>query len=197
MNAAEGFPSGLFAQHRAIEALLRQLDRVRTRGGLTDDEDLRLLAALRRLLLPHLAAEEEHLYPLARRCLPGGRALADAAGRTHASIRRLLDRADDHRLSVSGRRRATTVLLLVLRTHLRGEEEQLFPALRARARPDELRRCERRLREPRAGPPGSPGSVGAAGSAGSAVWGLPPGAGAITALRDHLTGHDSTGQHSP
>ncbi|MFD8708474.1 hemerythrin domain-containing protein [Kitasatospora sp. NPDC059648] len=191
MDAAEGFPSGLFAQHRAIEALLRQLDGVRTRGGTTDDEDLRLLCALRRLLVPHLAAEEEHLYPLARRCLPGGRALADAAGCTHASIRRLLDRANDHRLSVPGRRRATAVLLLVLRTHVRGEEEHLFPALRARARPDELRRCERRLREPRAGP------AGPAGRADSAVWGLPPGAGAITALRDHLTGHESTGQQSP
>ncbi|MFH9347704.1 hemerythrin domain-containing protein [Kitasatospora sp. NPDC017646] len=164
MNAAEGFPSGLFAQHRAIEALLRQLDGVRARDGATDDEDLRLLSALRRLLLPHLATEEEHLYPLARRCLPGGRALADAAGRTHASIRRLLDRTDDRRLSVAGRRRATAVLLLVLRTHLRGEEEQLLPALRSRARPDELRRCERRLGEPRAGPPVPAGSTGPAGS---------------------------------
>ncbi|MEU4300685.1 hemerythrin domain-containing protein [Kitasatospora aureofaciens] len=194
MKAAEGFPSGLCAQHRAIEALLRQLDGVRTRGGTSDEEDLRLLAALRRLLLPHLAAEEEHLYPLARRYLPVGRALADAAGCTHASIRRLLDRADDCRLSVTGRRRATAVLLLVLRTHLRGEEEQLFPALRARARPDELRRCERRLREPRAGPPGA---TGPAGPAGPAVRGLPPGAGAITALRERLTGHDNSGQHSP
>ncbi|MGW2374278.1 hypothetical protein [Kitasatospora sp. NPDC001683] len=70
----------------------------------------------------------------------------------------------------------------------RGDEEQLFPALRARARPDALRRCERRLREARAGPRGSRCPT---------VWGLPPGAGAITALRNHLAGHDTTGQRSP
>ncbi|MEU6234443.1 hemerythrin domain-containing protein, partial [Kitasatospora sp. NPDC047058] len=136
-------------------------------------------------------AEEAHLYPLARRCLPAGDALALAAGRTHAAIRRLLDRADDDRLSATERRRATAAVVIVLRAHLRGEEEQLFPALRARGAPEELRRCDRRMGEARSRQSGSQ-------TPGAEVWGLPPGAGAIAALRGHVTGHNASGhRHSP
>ncbi|MFD0273451.1 hemerythrin domain-containing protein [Kitasatospora sp. NPDC127111] len=206
MNGAEGFPSRLFAEHRAIEALLRQLDGVAARGGTANggtagDEGVRLVALLRQLLEPHMVAEEAYLYPLVRRCLPAGAALAVAAGRTHAAIRRLLDRADDTRLSAAERRRATAAMVVVLRAHLRGEEEQLFPALRARGAPEELRRCDRRMGEARARRPGAqaPGAQAAgAQAAGAEVWGLPPGAGAIAALRDHVTGHDTSGhRHSP
>ncbi|MFD0345224.1 hypothetical protein ACFQ0M_02330 [Kitasatospora aburaviensis] len=74
----------------------------------------------------------------------------------------------------------------MLRAHLRGEEERLFPALRARVAPEELRRCARRLREARPTGPDAP------------VWGLPPGTGAIAAVRDGLTGHDTArSRHSP
>ncbi|WP_316528408.1 hemerythrin domain-containing protein [Kitasatospora brasiliensis] len=185
MNGVEGFPNRLSAEHRAIEALLRQLTRTTTGVG-DDSEALRLLGSLRRLLGPHLVVEETHLYPLARRRLTAGDALADAAGRSHATIRRLLDRAQDDRLYAGGRRHTVTVLAVLLRAHLRGEDERLFPALRARAAAEELRTCERRMREGWARQPGAP------------LWGLPPGTGAIAALRDHVSGHDTSGQqHSP
>ncbi|MFJ9442455.1 hemerythrin domain-containing protein [Kitasatospora sp. NPDC101235] len=183
MNGAEGFPVRLSAEHRAIEALLRRLNRTTTRAGTPDEEALRLLGSLRRLLAPHLLAEEAHLYPLARRCLVAGDALADAADGSHAAIRRLLDRAQDGRLSAGGRRHATAVLVVLLRAHLRGEEERLFPALRARAAPRDLRTCERRMHEGRGRRPGAP------------LRGLPPGTGAIAALRDHVSGHDGSGHH--
>ncbi|MFJ7906652.1 hemerythrin domain-containing protein [Kitasatospora sp. NPDC096204] len=186
MNGAEGFPARLSAEHRAIEALLRRLTRITDRAGAHDGEALQLLGSLRRLLSPHLLAEEAHLYPLARRRLPAGDALADAAGRSHTAIRRLLDRAQDERLSAGGRRHATAVLVVLLRTHLRGEDERLFPALRARAAAEELRSCERRMREGRARRPGA------------RLWGLPPGTGAIASLRDDVSGHDTSGhRHSP
>ncbi|MER7756368.1 hemerythrin domain-containing protein [Kitasatospora sp. NPDC097643] len=186
MNGAEGFPSGLCAEHRAVEAVLRRLDSARANGGPAPEEGLRLLCSLRRLLDVHLAAEEDHLYPLVRRRLPAGGALADAAVHTHATIRRLLERAADERLSSTEHRRCTAALLVVLRAHLRGEEERLFPALRARATAQELRRCARHLRGARAARPDAP------------VWGLPPGTGAIAAVRDHLTGHGTRERwHSP
>ncbi|MEV7184111.1 hemerythrin domain-containing protein [Kitasatospora sp. NPDC093102] len=185
MNAAEDFPSRLSAEHRAIEALLHRLNRTATRTGIPDEEALRLLGSLRRLLAPHLLTEEAHLYPLARRCLAAGDALADAAGSSHAAIRRLLDRAEDGRLSAGGRRHATAVLVVLLRAHLRGEEERLFPALRARAAPRDLRICERRMYEGRGRRPGAP------------LRGLPPRPGAIAARRDHVGGHDTSGhRHS-
>ncbi|MFJ9610572.1 hemerythrin domain-containing protein [Kitasatospora sp. NPDC101176] len=186
MDGADGFPGRLHTEHRAIEALLRRLDGERDRGAPAPDEDLHLLDALRRVLEPHLAAEDAHLYPLVRRCLPSGAALADAAATSHATIRRLLERATDGLLPAAGRRRAAASLSTVLRTHLRGEEERLFPALRARAAPRDLRRCGRGLSDGRRAGPDAP------------VWGLPPGTGAIAAVRDHLTGHDTSERgHSP
>ncbi|MFI6151538.1 hemerythrin domain-containing protein [Kitasatospora sp. NPDC051170] len=176
MVGAENFPTRLYAEHRAIEAVLGRLD-----AGGPPLEDLRLLGCLQRLLIPHLAAEEEHLYPLVRRHLSAGGPLADVGAHTHATIRRLLEQALEAQTSPTGRR-ATAALLIVLRAHLHGEEQRLFPALRARAAPEELRRCERRLHAGRPEPPASP------------VWGLPPGTGAIAAVRDHLTGHDTSSQ---
>lgn len=187
MNGPVAFPSELCAEHRAVEAVLRRLDGARSDGGPAPDDELRLLHALRELLERHLAVEEEHVYPLVRRYLPAGGALADAAVHTHATIRRLVERALDGRLPAAERHPATETLLVVLRAHLSGEEAQLFPALRLRAPSEELRRCSRRLREAPATHPPQP------------VWGLPPGAGAIASVRDHLTGHDSSQQrrHSP
>lgn len=186
MNGTEGFPGRLSAEHRAIEVLLRRLTGTATRADGPEEEAVRLLDSLRELLHPHLLAEEAHLYPLARRCLITGDALAGAAARSHTAIRRLLDLAADDRLSADGRRRATAVLVVLLRSHLRGEDERLFPALRAHAEPEELRTCERRMRE------------GWNRRSGAPLWGPPPGAGAIAALRDDVGGHDTSGRrHSP
>ncbi|MGA5820945.1 DUF6098 family protein [Kitasatospora sp. NPDC094028] len=182
MNGPEAFPSELCAEHRAVEALLRRLDAVRTDSGPAPDDDIRLLRSLRDLLDRHRSVEEEHVHPLVRRYLPAGGALADAAVHTHTTIRLLIDRALDRRVPADERHHATDTLLLVLRAHLRGAEDRLFPALRLRAPAEELRRCSRRVREtPPANPP-------------RPVWGLPPGTGAIAAVRDHLTGHDSSQQ---
>ncbi|WP_369185478.1 hemerythrin domain-containing protein [Streptomyces sp. Y1] len=179
MNGPEAFPSELCAEHRAMETVLRRLAGIRADSGPGPDDDLRLLHALRELLDRHHTVEEEYLHPLVRRYLPAGGALADAAVHTHTTIRLLTDRALDRRLPPGERHHAIDTLLLVLRAHLRGEEDRLFPALRLRAPAEELRRCSRRVRE---APPRNPPRP---------VWGLPPGTGAIAAVRDHLTGHDS------
>ncbi|MEU8511042.1 hemerythrin domain-containing protein [Kitasatospora sp. NPDC048722] len=186
MNGPEAFPSELCAEHRAVETVLRRLDGTRTDGGPVPDDDTRLLHALRELLDRHLAVEEDHVHPLVRRYLPAGGALADAAVHTHTTIRLLIDRALDEHLPVAERHHATDTLLVVVRAHLSGEEDRLFPALRLRVPAEELRRCSRRVRE---APPTTPPRP---------VWGIPPGAVATATVRDHLTGHGSSEQrHSP
>lgn len=172
MNGPEEFPSELCAEHRAVETVLRRLDGTRTDDGPVPDDDTRLLEALRELLDRHLAIEEEHVHPLVRRYLPAGGAVADAAVHTHTTIRQLIDRALDGRLPVAERHHATDTLLVVLRAHLSGEENRLFPALLLRAPAEELRRCSRRVRE---APPTTPPQP---------VWEPAEGAGTVAAVRD-------------
>ncbi|MFJ8436713.1 hemerythrin domain-containing protein [Kitasatospora sp. NPDC094019] len=186
MNGHDGLLGELCVEHRALEALLRRLDRVHARNGHAVVEDRRLLAELSALLDEHLTAEERYFYPLVARHLPAGRALADAARHTHATVRRLLSRAMDERLAADDRVRCTGSLLVLLRTHLNGEDERLFPLVRVAVPAAELRHRGGRLAASR--PP----------CATAPVWGLPPGLGGIAAVRDRLTGHGVAGrQDSP
>ncbi|MFJ4095723.1 hemerythrin domain-containing protein [Kitasatospora sp. NPDC089913] len=178
MNGPDGLLGELCVEHRALEALLRRLDLVHARGEHAVADGGRLLTELAALLDEHTAVEEAYFYPLVVRHLPAGGALADAARHAHAAVRRLLARAADERLPASDRTRCTGSLLVLLRTHLRGENERLFPLVRAAVPAAELRRQGERLAEAR--PCGS----------GAPVWGLPPGTGAIAAVRDRLTGHN-------
>ncbi|GAA1392611.1 hypothetical protein GCM10009639_24540 [Kitasatospora putterlickiae] len=186
MNGPEGLLCELSTAHRAVEALLRRLDAVHARGEHAVSDGHRVLAELDRVLDEHLTVEETYFHPLVRRHLPAGRALADAAVHTHTTVRRLLARAMDERLPAADRAHCTGALLVVLRAHLAGENERLFPLVRAAVPAAELRRCADRLAEARQDRPGSP------------VWGLPPGTGAIASVRDRFTGHDSANRpHSP
>ncbi|MCX4683211.1 hemerythrin domain-containing protein [Kitasatospora purpeofusca] len=186
MNGLDGLLGELCVEHRAMEALLRRLDLVHARGEHAVAEGHRLLAEFSTLLDEHLAVEERYFYPLVVRHVPAGTALADAAVHTHTTVRRLLSRAMDERLSAADRTRCTGALLVLLRTHLRGEDEQLFPLVRAAVPAAELRHRGERLAAARPTGTGAP------------VWGLPPGTGAVAAVRDRLTGHGDAGrQDSP
>ncbi|MFF8772605.1 hemerythrin domain-containing protein [Kitasatospora sp. NPDC015120] len=186
MNGPDGLLADLSTAHRAVEALLRRLDTVHARGEHAVADGHRLLAELDRLLDEHLTAEETYFYPLVGQYLPAGRALADAAAHTHTTVRRLLARAMDERLPAADRTHCTGALLVLLRAHLSGENERLFPLVRAAVPAAELRRCADRLAEARRTGPCS------------SVWGLPPGTGAIASLRERFTGHDSAHRpHSP
>ncbi|MGW4895970.1 hemerythrin domain-containing protein [Kitasatospora sp. NPDC004240] len=182
MTTTGGLLGELCAEHRALEALMRRLDAVRVDRRLPASEHLRLLAQLREVLEAHLAAEDARLYPLVRRRVPGGQALADVAGHAHTAIAELARRAADPRADAVERDRATAALLVVLRAHLANEDERLFPALRMCVPAREL-----------AGTTAGPAAVGGPPRT-APVWGLPPGTGAIGAVRDRITGHDTTGR---
>ncbi|MFE6746300.1 hemerythrin domain-containing protein [Kitasatospora purpeofusca] len=186
MNGLDGLLGELCVEHRAVEALLRQLDLVHARGEDAVADGQRLLTELSTLLDEHLTVEEQYFYPLVVHNVPAGAALADSAVHTHATVRRLLSRAMDEGLSAGDRSRCTGALLVLLRTHLRGEDEQLFPLVRAAVPAAELRRRGESLAASRPAATGAP------------VWGLPPGTGAVAAVRDRLTGHGGPGrQDSP
>src|SRR5690349_2253834 len=80
-------------------------------------------------LVRHTVAEELYLYPAVREHVPGGRELVAAELEDHAAVERLLK--DLERADVEGQAFDATVATLIaeVRTHVKEEEEVLFPAL--------------------------------------------------------------------
>lgn len=123
----------VLADHRTLTGLL---DDVAASGDARHRRDLVEHAIAE--LAGHWAAEEQVLYPAVRRALPDGDALADrglaAHGRGEESMK-LLRRTD---ATAPGFDELVTRLVDEVRAHLRSEERELLPRLRAGSSPDEL-----------------------------------------------------------
>jgi len=118
----------LLADHRTVDLLFDQL----LEGTATASERRRDVAdVLVAELMRHSAAEEQYVYPAARRYLPGGDALADRELQEHNRAEELMDQlmdtdADDPRFAP-----LVVQLAREIRAHVRHEEGDLFPRLRA------------------------------------------------------------------
>jgi hemerythrin superfamily protein len=108
--------------HREIRSLL-------TRLRSTEKAKLRLFGELRALLEAHDAAEEEELYPRVARILEM-KEEAETFLEEHQAARDLMDRLET--VNPNGNAWDTLVADLseVIETHLREEEELLFPQMR-------------------------------------------------------------------
>ncbi|MFE4396778.1 MULTISPECIES: hemerythrin domain-containing protein [Streptomycetaceae] len=114
------------ADHRAVTELL---DRIEAAPA-GDPGRGELVARLTDLLFTHCAAEEEHLFPVVQHDVPDGGALVFRSIHDHLAIGQYL--ADLQGLGPAEPAFDTLLrgLAETLRRHLRGEEEQLFPAAR-------------------------------------------------------------------
>ncbi len=114
------------ADHRAVTDLLDRIDAAPAGGA----ERAELVTRLTDLLFAHCAAEEEHLFPVVQHDVPDGGALVFGSIHDHLAIGQYL--ADLQALGPADPAFDTLLrgLADTLRRHLRGEEEQLFPAAR-------------------------------------------------------------------
>jgi len=125
----------LVDDHREIERLFRALENAPPAGP----RRRRLLAPLIVGLVGHLVAEEDLLYPAVRRRLPGGNRDADHGLGAHVLAEELM-RGLDHRDTADpefdvllGR------LIAQTRNHMREEEHDVFPRVRAACTGADLR----------------------------------------------------------
>ncbi|MFF1650942.1 hemerythrin domain-containing protein [Streptomyces sp. NPDC058240] len=136
----------LMADHRELEALFAQIELQPI-----DHPRRRVLAdRLTAELVRHTVAEELHLYPVVRKHVPHGAALADKELADHAGVERMLKDLED--LSVDDPQFNDTIakLKFEVASHVREEERELFPKLAAALPPeklDELGYLVRRARE--------------------------------------------------
>jgi hemerythrin superfamily protein len=124
----------LIEDHREIEDLFAELE-----GGEGTPEQRRQLAnVMIAQLVRHAVAEEEFVYPAARRALPDGDQLADQEIAEHAEAERTmkdLEAVDPADLRFD---MLLAELTVTVRHHVADEESTLFPMLRAACSTEEL-----------------------------------------------------------
>jgi hemerythrin superfamily protein len=124
----------LVHDHNEVEAMFVELE-----SGTADPARVRELTDQVIIeLVRHSVAEEEYLYPAARKALPGGDALADREIEEHAAAEetmKQLDGLDPGHPAFDG---LLAQLITDIRGHVADEETDLFPRLRAACHSDEL-----------------------------------------------------------
>ncbi|MEY2475838.1 MAG: hypothetical protein QOG87_1153 [Actinomycetota bacterium] len=131
----------LIADHRTVEQLFKQY------GAATNDPGVANYAAetIVRELSIHAVIEEQVLYPMIRRTLPDGDALADHALREHQEVKELLTEVDG-KDATDPEVRATLVKIdQSVAKHVEEEEHELFPAMRECCGQDDMQRMGRAM----------------------------------------------------
>ncbi|TXS62961.1 hemerythrin domain-containing protein [Streptomyces sp. me109] len=135
-------------------------------------------------LVRHAVAEE--VYPAVREFLPDGDAVADKELEDHAQAERTLKELDGVSAGEPEFDRLIGELMTEIRSHVRDEEDNLFPRLRSAASEDQLLKLGDKVRKAKKTAPTRPHP--SAPDTPPANKLLAPGAGMVDRIRDALTG---------
>ncbi|MFG1838857.1 hemerythrin domain-containing protein [Micromonospora sp. NPDC049175] len=181
----------LVADHREVEALFVELE---TRQG-TPEHRRHLVDVVIAELVRHTVAEEAYVYPIARKALPDGAEIADQEITEHADVERTMKDLESVDPSDPRFDELLAHLTSTIRHHVREEENELFPRLRAAtAREELIEAADRVATVKRIGPtrphPGAPDHPPANRL-------LAPGIGLVDRIRDALSGRPSSMDELP
>ncbi|MBM0277280.1 hemerythrin domain-containing protein [Micromonospora tarensis] len=124
----------LVSDHGAVEAILVELE---TRQG-TAAHRRHLADVVIAELVRHAVAEEAYVYPIARKALPDGNEIADREIAEHADAERTMKELESVDPSDPRFEELLGQLTGAIRQHVREEENELFPRLRAATAREEL-----------------------------------------------------------
>jgi hemerythrin superfamily protein len=113
--------------HRDVEAIFGELEKPGTNPQRRRDLVHVVIAELMR----HSAAEEQHLYPAVREYLPGGDRMADHEIAEHARAEAVMSQLMKLEATDDTFEHLLAKLISDVRHHVREEEQELFPRLRA------------------------------------------------------------------
>lgn len=137
-------------------------------------------------LVRHSVAEEAYLYPAVREFLPDGDTVADKEIEDHAEAERTMKALEEVDAGHTESDRLIGALMTEIRSHVRDEEDTLFPQLRSAASEDELVKLGDKVRQAKKTAPTRPHP--SAPDTPPANKLLAPGAGMVDRIRDALTG---------
>ncbi|WP_338900092.1 hemerythrin domain-containing protein [Streptomyces sp. TG1A-60] len=172
----------LITDHREVEELFGRIEALapgdKQRKDYVDQAVIELVR--------HSVAEEMYLYPAVRELLPDGDTVADKEIEDHAEAERTMKELEGAGAGDPEFDRLLGELMTEVRSHIRDEEDDLFPRLRAAASEDELMRLGDKVRQAKKTAPTRPHP--SAPDTPPANKLLAPGAGMVDRLRDALTG---------
>ncbi|GAB2970067.1 hemerythrin domain-containing protein [Amycolatopsis acidiphila] len=169
--------------HREVEQMFTELES----GRGTPEHRRDLADHVITELVRHSVAEEQFMYPAARRHLDDGDELADHEIEEHAEAEQVMKQLEGVPATDPEFDRLLGELMRDIRHHIKDEEEDLLPKLQQACSPEELRDLgEKVTRAKKIAPtrphPGAPDRP-------PANLILDPGAGLIDRLRDALSKH--------
>ncbi|PWR11449.1 hemerythrin [Micromonospora acroterricola] len=124
----------LVADHQQVETLFVELE---TRQG-TPEYRRQLVDVMIAELVRHAVAEEAYVYPTARKTLPDGDEIAEREIAEHADAERTMKELESVDPSDPRFDELIAHLTSTIRHHVREEEGELFPRLRAATAREEL-----------------------------------------------------------
>jgi hemerythrin superfamily protein len=172
----------LEADHREVEAMFAELET----GGGDADHRKRLSDQVIMELVRHSVAEEQYLYPAARKALPDGDSIVEHEITEHSEAEKTMDRLDKLSPSDSDFDPVLAELMSQIRHHVGEEEGALFPRLAAACSAEELADLGAKVQVAKKAAPTRPHPMSPDHPPFNKL--LDPGAGFVDKLRDALTG---------
>ncbi|MER7459905.1 hemerythrin domain-containing protein [Micromonospora sp. NPDC126480] len=176
----------LTADHREVEVLFVELE---SRRG-TPEHRRHLADVVIAELVRHAIAEEMYVYPAARRALPDGDQIADHEISEHADAERTMKELEAVDPSDPRFDERLAHLTRTIRHHVRDEEHDLFPRLRAAVAREELVELAGKVTTAKRMAPTRPHP--AAPDRPPANKLLAPGTGLVDRVRDAFSGRPTT-----
>lgn len=173
----------IVTDHRAAQAVFAEIEG-------SSDPGLRreLVEHVIAELVRHSVAEEQYLYPTAREVLPDGDRIADHEIAEHTEVEQVMKAIEKADATGPEFDRLVRQLIDDVRHHLRDEEDDLLPRLRAACDPEELRALGRKFEQSKRLAPTRPHPSSPSTPPANKILG--PGMGLIDRIRDALTGRD-------
>jgi hemerythrin superfamily protein len=140
-------------------------------------------------LVRHSVAEEQYLYPTARKALPDGDEVADHEIAEHAEAEELMKTLENTDATDPKFDELVGKLMADIRHHLEEEESDLLPKLRAACDAEELRELGKKFENSKKMAPTRPHPSAPDRPPANKILG--PGMGLIDRMRDALTGRNT------
>ncbi|MFG1929271.1 hemerythrin domain-containing protein [Mycobacterium sp. NPDC048908] len=173
----------IITDHREVEAVFTDIEK----GGGGNKHDLVEHVIVE--LVRHSVAEEQYLYPLARRVLPDGDELADHELKEHAEAEKLMKSLEQTDAEDPQFDELTRQLIDAIRHHVQDEEKDLLPKLRDACDAAQLRELGEKFEHAKKMAPTRPHPSAPDRPPANKVLG--PGVGLIDRMRDALTGRNT------
>ncbi|MCK9869497.1 hemerythrin domain-containing protein [Nocardiopsis dassonvillei] len=174
----------IISDHRQVERIFTELE-----GPLSPEARKQLTEHVITELVRHSVAEEQHMYPAARRVLDDGDRIADHELQEHAEAEQVMKDLEGLDADDPEFQRLLNTLISDIRHHVEDEEKDLLPRLRAACTPEELRELGAKVVKAKEAAPTRPHPGAPDTPPANRI--LDPGAGLIDRMRDALSNRNS------